>query len=349
MEQTLGKIMVTGGCGYIGSHTIVDLLQRGFEVFSVDSLLNASEDVLDGIEKITGKRIVNYRIDVSEGEALKDCLAAEGPISGIIHFAALKAVAESVEMPLRYYHNNLNSLMQVLESMDSSDIPYLIFSSSCTVYGEHCPLPVDEDASFGYTASPYGKTKQMGEYIMQDVLPSIGKKGISLRYFNPAGAHPSSLIGEAPSNPALNLVPVITETAIGIRNSMMVFGTDYPTRDGSCVRDYVHVMDLARAHTMAIERLLAGRQEAAFDAFNLGIGKGLTVLEIIQAFEKVSGMKLNYRLGSRRAGDMAEIYANSDKARNILQWIPEYDVEDIMRTAWAWEKARRAHDTPNAD
>ena len=342
MEQIAKRIMVTGGCGYIGSHTIVDLLQKGYEVFSVDSLINASEDVLDGIEKITGKRIVNYQIDLSQPDSLKHIAESEAPIAGIIHFAALKAVGESVEMPLRYYQNNLNSLFHVLEFMNFSGIPNLIFSSSCTVYGEDCLLPVRESAAFGYTASPYGKSKQMGEYIMQDVLRSNGRKGISLRYFNPAGAHPTAWIGEAPSNPALNLVPVITETAIGLRKSMKVFGTDYPTRDGSCVRDYVHVMDLARAHTIAIERLLAGKQEQSFDAFNLGIGKGITVLEMIRAFERISGLKLNCEIGPRRAGDMAEIYADSSKAQTLLGWFPEYDVDDIMHTAWEWEKKKRA-------
>lgn len=339
MKRNL-KIAVTGGCGYIGSHTLVDLLENGYDVFSIDSLENASEEVLDGIESITGKRVKNYRLDLSQPNALEALLQSEGEVAGIIHFAALKAVGESVEQPWRYYHNNLNAMLNVLKWMEIASIPNLIFSSSCTVYGEDCALPVSENQAFGKTNSPYGKTKQVGEWMMQDICAKLPIKGISLRYFNPAGAHESGLIGEAPFNPALNLVPVITETAIGKRNSMTVFGNDYPTPDGSCIRDYVHIMDLAHAHTQAIAYITEGRMHEFFEAFNIGIGKGLSVLEMIRAFEKVSGQNLPYQLGPRRAGDTAEIYADPSKANQKLQWYPKRGIEEIMYTAWEWEKKR---------
>ncbi|MBK8954892.1 MAG: UDP-glucose 4-epimerase GalE [Saprospiraceae bacterium] len=334
------KIAVTGGCGYIGSHTLVDLLQNGYEVFSVDSLVNSTEVSLVGIEKITGTKIKNYKLDLADPLAWQQLLEFEKDVSGIIHFAALKAVGESVEQPLRYYDNNLNALLNVFKWMDLGSVPYLIFSSSCTVYGDRCELPVRESQAFGKTNSPYGKTKQIGEWMMEDVLAAQHKQGISLRYFNPAGAHESSWIGEAPSNPALNLVPVITETAIGKRDTMTVFGNDYPTRDGTCIRDYVHVMDLARAHTLALNYLIEGKSPVHFDAFNLGIGQGLSVLEMIEAFEKCAEQKLNYKMGSRRLGDMAEVYADAAKASALLDWKPLFGVEDIMRTAWEWEKRR---------
>ena len=334
------KIIVTGGLGYIGSHTIVDLIANGFEVISVDSLINSNENVLDGIEKITGKKIKNYQIDLSGENSWKTISENKSNIIGIIHFAALKAVGESVEKPLEYYKNNIGSLLQVLEWMKQDSIPYFIFSSSCTVYGDIKESPVNEGSPFKPSNSPYGRTKQMGEWIIEDFFYNSSKKAISLRYFNPAGAHESIIIGEAPSNPALNLVPVITETAIGKRKSLTVFGTDYPTPDRTCIRDYIHVMDIAHAHTLALQFLINGNQQSSLDAFNLGNEKGLSVLEIISAFEKVSGIKINYQPGSRRPGDVVEIYADAQKARKILNWIPVRSIEDIMRTAWEWEKKR---------
>lgn len=335
------KIAVTGGCGYIGSHTIVDLLQNGYDVICLDSLVNSREDVLKGVMQITGKEVRNYKIDLSDASSWHVLADEFQDVSGIIHFAALKAVGESVQHPLRYYDNNLNALLTVFKWMDAAKIPNLIFSSSCTVYGERCSLPVRETQEFGLTRSPYGKTKQMGEWMMMDYLFSSSKRGISLRYFNPAGAHESALIGEDPCNAALNLVPVITETAIGKRKSLTVFGNDYPTRDGSCIRDYVHIMDLARAHTLAVEYLLRDKLSGSFDAFNLGIGKGLSVLEMIHAFEKTTSQKLNYQIGPRRPGDIPEIWADTSKAENQLNWKAERGVEEIMRSAWEWELGGR--------
>ena len=334
------RIIVTGGCGYIGSHTIVDLIQHGYDVVSVDSLINSNEDVLSGIEKITGKKIRNYKVDLSLDGAWKQIAEHETNIQGIIHFAALKAVGESVEKPYEYYKNNIGGLLQVIEWMKFANIPNLIFSSSCTVYGSTDDLPVNENAEFKLSPSPYGKTKQMGEWILQDVFNNSDKKSISLRYFNPAGAHESILIGEAPHNIALNLVPVITETAIGKRKSVTVYGSDYNTPDGTCIRDYIHVMDIAHAHTLALDHLIQDRQENSCDAFNLGVEKGLSVLEVIAAFERVSGIKLNYTLGPRRPGDIEMIYADASKAKEVLNWQPQRNIDDIMRTAWEWEKRR---------
>lgn len=334
------KILVTGGMGYIGSHTIVDLIEQGFEVISVDSLINSSEEVLNGIEKITGVRVLNYQIDLSIQDDWKSVADKEEDIIGIIHFAALKAVGESVKNPFEYYKNNIGSLLSVLEWMNYSNIPFFIFSSSCTVYGDIDELPAKETTAFKSCSSPYGRTKQMGELIIQDFFNNADKNAISLRYFNPCGAHESILIGEAPTNPALNLVPVITEVAIGKRDLLTVYGIDYNTPDGTCIRDYIHVMDLAHAHTLALNQLINGNQQLPFDAFNLGMGKGLSVLEIISAFEKVSGMLINYEIGERRPGDVEEIYANAQKAQNILHWLPTRSIEDIMQTAWEWEKIR---------
>ncbi len=339
----MSKILVTGGCGYIGSHTIVDLIDNGFEVVSADNLSNSDEKVLDGVFAITGKRVRNYATDLCDREATLRIFEENPDMSGVIHFAALKLVGESVEQPLRYFHNNINSLLNVLEGMSKFGVPHLIFSSSCSVYGNASELPVTENTPWQEAESPYGRSKQMGEQIIRDVLPaSPGMQGILLRYFNPAGAHESALIGEAPTNPATNLVPVITETAIGVRPEMTVFGSDYPTRDGSCVRDYIHVMDLANAHTKALQYLMAGRNERHIEVFNLGIGEGVTVLEAVRAFEKVSGTALNYRLGPRRPGDVIAIYADCRRAMQELGWSPDRNIDDIMRSAWAWEQRRRA-------
>lgn len=334
-------ILVTGGCGYIGSHTIVDLIDNGFEVVSVDNLVNSSEEILDGVFAITGKRVRNYVVDLCDREATMRIFKEYPDIAGVIHFAALKSVGESVQQPLRYFFNNLNSLLSIIAAMESAGVPHLIFSSSCSVYGNARSLPVTEDTPMEEAESPYARTKQMGEAIIRDYCRSFpGFNAVILRYFNPAGAHPSALIGEAPSNPASNLVPVITETAIGKRPAMEVFGDDYPTRDGSCVRDYIHIMDLANAHTRALQYLLDNRQERNCEIYNLGIGQGVTVLEAIAAFERVSGQRLNYRIGPRRPGDVIAIYANNDLAARRLGWSPQYDIDDIMRSAWEWERVR---------
>jgi len=335
------KILVTGGLGYIGSHTIIHLLDNGFDLVSIDDLSNAKASVVHNIEAITGKRVTNYPIDLKDLEATKGVFRKEGPFAGIIHFAASKHVGESVEKPLKYFRNNLVGLLNVLDCMREFGTENLIFSSSCSVYGNATELPVTETTQRQDAESPYGRTKQMGEDILRDVTKNIpGITTVLLRYFNPAGAHPSGMNGEDPSNKASNLVPVITETAIGKREQMTVFGNDYDTRDGSCIRDYIHVMDLASAHTLALEYLLEGRNEAACEVFNLGIGEGVTVIEAIQAFEKTTGQKLNYTIGPRRAGDVEAIYANYKKAAERLGWEPNFTIDDIMSSAWKWEQRR---------
>jgi UDP-glucose 4-epimerase len=335
------KILVTGGCGYIGSHTLVDLINNGFDVVSIDNLSNSDASVLEGIQKITGKKVKNYAVDLTNKADLFKIFQVEQNIAGVIHFAAHKAVGESVENPLKYYANNLGGLIHLLEAMDQFEIQPLIFSSSCSVYGNAKELPVTEKTPWQRAESPYARTKQMGEEIIKDTLVASPRlKAIYLRYFNPAGAHESALIGESPINEANNLVPVITETAIGKRASMKVFGTDYPTRDGSCIRDYIHIMDLANAHTKALQYLLNPEHNTREMVFNLGIGEGVSVMEAIHAFEKVSGQKLNYVLGERRPGDVIAIYANNYQAASILGWEPSRNIDDIMASAWKWEKAR---------
>ena len=337
----MAKILVTGGCGYIGSHTLVDLIDNGFGVVSVDNFYNAAPDVLDGIEKITGKRVKNYDNNLCDLAATKQIFIDNPDIVGIIHFAALKAVGESVEKPLLYFQNNLGSLLNILECMKEFEVKNLIFSSSCSAYGNADELPVTEDTPFKEAESPYARTKQMGEHILQDFAQRYTDFNcISLRYFNPSGAHESAIIGESPTNNASNLVPVITGTAMGKREKIVVFGTDYDTRDGSCIRDYIHVMDLANAHTKAMQFVVDGKNENNADVFNLGIGEGVSVLEAISAFEKVNQIKLNYELGPRRAGDVIAIYANYKKAAKLLGWQPKRNIDDIMRTAWEWEKVR---------
>lgn len=333
------KVLVTGGCGYIGSHTIVDLINNGFEPISIDNLSNSDEKVLAGIQEITGIKVRNYNIDLCD-LAKTSAVFKENPgIVGIIHFAALKSVEESVFQPLRYFHNNNESLVNVLTCAQEFGVPNIIFSSSCSVYGNATELPVTETTPFQEAESPYARTKQMGEKIIEDFTKvAKGVRAISLRYFNPAGAHESAMIGESPRNKASNLVPVITETAIGKRASMTVFGTDYDTRDGSCVRDYIHVMDLAAAHTACLRYLMEGKNTSPNEIFNVGIGDGVTVLEAINAFEKVTEQKLNYIKGPRRAGDVVSIYANRDKAERLLGWKPVRGIEEIMRSAWAWQQ-----------
>ncbi|MEM6319595.1 MAG: UDP-glucose 4-epimerase GalE [Bacteroidota bacterium] len=337
----MAKILVTGGCGYIGSHTIVDLLDNGFEVISVDNFHNAAPSVLAGIEKITGTAVQNYNINLCDLAATRQIFEDHPDLGGIIHFAALKAVGESTEKPLLYFQNNLGSLLNILACMQEFSVKNLIFSSSCSAYGNADELPVTENTPFKEAESPYARTKQMGEHILQDFAATYKDVNcIALRYFNPAGAHESAIIGESPTNNASNLVPVITAVASGKREKLSVFGTDYDTRDGSCIRDYIHVMDLANAHTKAMQYVVEGRNESNSDVFNLGIGAGVSVLEAINAFEKVNNVKLNYELGPRRAGDVVAIYANYDKAANLLGWEPKRNIDDIMRTAWEWEKVK---------
>ena len=332
-------ILVTGGCGYIGAHTIVDLIEHGFNVISVDNLSRATDTSLHGIEKITGKKIKNYQVDLTNKTATESIFLENPSIMGIIHFAAYKAVGESVEKPLDYYDNNLFSLVNLLQMAVKYNAKHFIFSSSCTVYGNPELIPVTENTPLQTAASPYGATKQMGETIVRDTANTYPLSTILLRYFNPVGAHPSTAIGELPIGRPQNLVPAITQTAIGKLPAMQVHGTDYDTRDGSCIRDYIHVCDIAHAHTLALQFSIKNNNEKSCEVFNLGTGNGITVLEAIQAFEKVSGIPLNYEMGPRRAGDIVAIYANNDKAVNQLGWNCKYGLEDMMLTAWKWEQS----------
>jgi UDP-glucose 4-epimerase len=335
------KILVTGGCGYIGGHTIVDLIANGFEVISVDDLSRGSLRMLRGIEKITGRPIKNYKVNLCNLEDTEAIFMENPDIEGIIHFAAYKSVPESVQEPLRYYYNNLQSLGNLLKCAQEFNVFNFVFSSSCSVYGNTTQLPVAEDAPFAKAESPYAQTKQIGEAMCSDVARVWEEGNIALlRYFNPVGAHPSVDIGEMQESPE-NLVPVITQTAIGKRAEMSVFGTDYDTRDGSCIRDYIHVMDIANAHTKALQYMMNGENEQNCEVFNLGSGNGVTVLELIQAFEKVSGQKLNYKITERREGDVIAVYANNDRARKLLGWDPQFDLNQMMDTAWRWEQARK--------
>lgn len=337
----MAKVLVTGGCGYIGSHTIVDLIEKGHEVISVDSLINSDLSSLKGITQITGVSIKNYHYDLCELSNIRSVFEDNRDISSIIHFAALKSVNESVEKPYLYFKNNLNSLINLLFCCREYDVSNLIFSSSCTVYGSPDTLPVTEKSPLKAAESPYGKTKQISEKLIERTVRDTGLKAISLRYFNPAGAHSSILIGESPIYPATNLVPVITETAIGKRSKMTIFGNKYPTRDGTNIRDYIHIMDLANAHTKALEYIDSFRFTLKYDVFNLGIGEGISVMEAVEAFEKVSGKMLNYTIGPAREGDVIAIYANYDKAKDKLAWEPLRNIDDIMLSAWKWEQRRR--------
>lgn len=336
------KILVTGGAGYIGSHTLVELLNQGYEVVSVDNFSRSSPGVFDGIRTITGQAVKNYTIDLCQEADLATVFRQEPGIAGVIHFAAYKFVGESVEQPLLYYENNLRSLMNVLKCMDEFGVSNLIFSSSCSVYGNLKELPVTEDTPLAKAESPYAATKQMGERIVTDFLQTTPKfNAILLRYFNPVGAHPSAEIGELPIGKPNNLVPVITQTAIGRLSSMSVWGSDYATRDGSCIRDYIHVMDIAKAHTQAMDYLLEGKNLANCEVYNVGSGNGVSVLEAIRSFEKVSGVKLAYTMGPRRPGDVEAIYADNSLIRKRLGWVATYDLDEMMRSAWKWEQHQK--------
>lgn len=334
----MAKILVTGGCGYIGSHTLVDLIESGYEVVSVDNNSRSTAAILKGVERITGKSIKNYKVDLCNFDDTFAIFEENHDIKGIIHFAAFKAVGESVLKPLMYFENNLTSLINLLKCVQEFKTPWFVFSSSCTVYGQPDDTVVTEQSPLKPAASPYGATKQMGEQILTEFQNASDTKVILLRYFNPVGAHPSALIGELPIGKPQNLVPAITQTAIGKLPKMTVFGDDYPTRDGSCVRDYIHVSDIAHAHTLAIKYLEEERNTSDLEVFNLGTGNGVTVLEAIKSFEKISGVKLNYEIGPRRPGDIIAIYANNDKAKKILGWAPERSLDEMMATAWKWEQ-----------
>ncbi len=332
------KIMVTGGCGYIGSHTIVDLIENGFEIISVDNNSRSSEHLLEGIEKITGKKVKNYKVDLCDYNDTSAIFEENNDIGGIIHFAAYKAVGESVEKPLLYFENNLLSLINLLKCVEFYKIPYFVFSSSCTVYGNPDHIPVTENSPIKPAESPYGMTKQMGEQMITEFSRVNQTDCVLLRYFNPAGAHPSALIGELPIDKPQNLVPVITQSAIGKLPGITVFGNQYPTRDGSCIRDFIHVSDLAHAHTLALKFLMEQKSATNPEIFNLGTGSGITVLEALHTFEKVTGVSLHYTIGANRPGDVIAIYANNDKAKNQLGWDPKFSLEDILSTAWKWEQ-----------
>ena len=332
----MNNILVTGGTGYIGSHTTVELLNKGYDVFIIDNLSNSRKEVLNSIEKITGRMPHFLQLDLCDREKVM-AFFENNRIDATIHFAAFKAVGESVEHPLTYYRNNLVSLVNLLEAYEKYNLDNFLFSSSCSVYGDQSVLPIDESAKLSKPESPYGNTKQIGEEILSDTIRVNKFSGIALRYFNPGGAHESALIGEYPLSPPNNLVPVITQTAIGKRESMTVFGNDYDTPDGTCIRDYIHVVDIAKAHIAAVERLLNKKYKNKFEIFNLGTGKGNTVLQAIQAFESVSGVKLNYKIGDRRAGDVVKIWADTKLANTELGWKAELSLDEIMRSAWKWE------------
>jgi len=331
------KILVTGGLGFIGSHTVVELQNEGFEVVIIDNLSNSSETVLEGIVTITGKKPVFENLDIREKAAVQNFFKKHNDIAGVIHFAASKAVGESVENPLLYYENNINSLVYLLQELQNKPSSNFIFSSSCTVYGQAEEMPITENAPIQVAMSPYGNTKQIGEEIIRDVAKVSTIKAILLRYFNPIGAHPSAAIGELPIGVPQNLVPFITQTGLGLRKELSVYGNDYPTPDGTAVRDYIHVVDLAKAHVIALKRLLENKNASSVETFNLGTGTGSSVLEVIQAFENVSGQKLPYKIVDRREGDVTSAYANT-----VLGWKAESTLEEAMASAWKWEQKIRS-------
>lgn len=336
------KILVTGGLGFIGSHTVVELQNEGFEVVIIDDCSNSSEDVLNGIVAITGERPIFEKLDLKEKVLVQDFFKRHHDIEGVIHFAASKAVGESVEKPLLYYENNIGTLVYLLQELSKKEKSSFIFSSSCTVYGQADEMPITESAPVKMAESPYGNTKQMGEEIIADTCNvTPGLKSIALRYFNPMGAHPSAEIGELPIGVPQNLVPFITQTGIGMREQLSVFGDDYPTPDGTCIRDYIHVVDLAKAHVVALNRLLEEKNETNYEVFNLGTGKGSSVMEVITSFEKVSGKKLNYKIVDRRQGDIISAYADTNKANKVLGWKAESTLDQAMKSAWDWEQKIR--------
>lgn len=345
----MAKILVTGGTGYIGSHTVVELQKKGFDVVIVDNLSNSNIEVLSGIEKITGIRPAFENIDCLDYVGLDKMFEKHAGIEAIIHFAASKAVGESVEKPLLYYRNNLGSLINLLELMPVHKVPNIVFSSSCTVYGQPDVLPVDENAPIKKALSPYGNTKQICEEIIRDTIyANLDMKAVILRYFNPIGAHPSAEIGELPNGVPNNLLPFVTQTAIGIRSELKVFGDDYNTPDGSCIRDYINVVDLAKAHVLAVQRMLDAKSAKNIEIFNLGTGRGLSVLEIIRTFEAANKVKVPYKIVGRREGDIEQVWANPERANNVLGWKAVETVEDTLRSAWAWElklKERRENES----
>ncbi len=331
-------VLVTGGTGYIGSHTVVELQNADYEVVIIDNLSNSSADVVDNIEKVSGIRPAFEKVDCLDFEGLENVFKKYTGIRAIIHFAASKAVGESVQQPLKYYRNNIVSLVNLLELMPKYNVKGIVFSSSCTVYGQPDILPVTEQAPIKKAESPYGNTKQINEEIIQDTIASGSPiQAILLRYFNPIGAHPTALLGELPNGVPQNLVPYLTQTAIGIREKLSVFGNDYNTPDGSCIRDFINVVDLAKAHVVAIDRILNDKQKAQVEIFNIGTGRGCSVLELIEAFEKATGVKLNYQIVGRRAGDIEKVWANPELANNELGWKAETSIEDTLLSAWKWQ------------
>jgi UDP-glucose 4-epimerase len=337
----MNKVLVTGGLGFIGSHTVVELQNEGFEVVVIDNLSNSSIEVLEGIQRITGTKPHFENIDLRDKSAVQNFFKKHNDIAGIIHFAASKAVGESVENPLLYYENNISTLVYILQELINFPEANFIFSSSCTVYGQAEKMPITEDASIQPANSPYGNTKQIGEEIITDVAKVSNINSILLRYFNPIGAHPSAEIGELPIGIPQNLVPFITQTAFGLRKELSVYGNDYPTPDGTCIRDYIHVVDLAKAHVIALQRLLRKQNLEKVETFNLGTGRGSSVLEVISAFEKVSGQKLPYKIVGRREGDVIAAYANTDKANAVLGWKAKSSLEEALSSAWNWEQKIR--------
>jgi len=338
------KVLVTGGTGFIGSHTVIELQNAGFEVIVIDNLANSYAEVIDRIAAITGQKPAFYQLDLCDYEALAQFFDANQEVDAVIHFAAYKSVGVSVEQPLRYYRNNLVSLLNILDLMNAYGIQSLVFSSSCTVYGEPEEVPVSEEAPIQKAESPYGNTKHIGEDVLADSSRANGFEVISLRYFNPVGAHESAIIGEWPLGKPENLVPYLTQTAIGKRAQLTVFGDDYPTPDGTCIRDYIHVVDVARAHVVAMERLLNAENQQAFEVFNLGTGEGYSVLDVIKTFEEVSGVQVPYAIGARRAGDVVKVFADTVRANEVLGWHAEKTLAEMMMAAWEWEKALRDQD-----
>ena len=334
----MNKILVTGGLGYIGSHTVVELQNEGFEVIIIDDLSNSTIEVLDKITSITNVRPFFENIDLKNQNAVHDFFIKHRNVDGVIHFAASKAVGESVQIPLQYYHNNISTLIYLLEEMAEHKVMNFIFSSSCTVYGQADSMPITENAPFKSAESPYGNTKQIGEEIIADTTKASKLNAIALRYFNPIGAHQSSKIGELPLGVPQNLVPFVTQTAAGIREQLSVFGGDYPTSDGTAIRDYIHVVDLAKAHTVAMKRLIEKNNKTSFEVFNIGTGNGSTVLEVIKAFEKVSNQKLNYKIVNRREGDIIEAYADTSYANKELNWKTQLSLEEALNDSWKWQQ-----------